>query len=87
MSSKQRILMNTALLTASALLIRMAGMLFQAKLASTIGAEGIGLYDHILNDDGVFRFPEREYAPGAARRDAGIQPGNTLFTQRTVFRK
>lgn len=44
MSSKQRILMNTALLTASALLIRIAGMLFQAKLASTIGAEGIGLY-------------------------------------------
>ncbi len=44
MSSKQRILINTALLTASALLIRIVGMLFQAKLASTIGAEGIGLY-------------------------------------------
>ena len=36
--------MNTALLTISTLVLRMAGMLFQAWLASHLGAEGIGLY-------------------------------------------
>ena len=36
--------MNTFLLTASTLLLRMVGMLFQAWIASHIGAEGIGLY-------------------------------------------
>ena len=44
MSRKKLILVNTALLTFSALLIRMLGMLFQAWLAYHLGAEGIGLY-------------------------------------------
>ena len=44
MSRKKLILVNTALLTFSTLLIRMIGMLFQAWLASHLGAEGIGLY-------------------------------------------
>ena len=44
MSRKKMILVNTALLTVSTLLIRMIGMFFQAWLASRLGAEGIGLY-------------------------------------------
>ena len=44
MSRKKQILINTALLTASTLVLRMVGMIFQAWLASRIGAEGIGLY-------------------------------------------
>lgn len=44
MSSKKQILMNTALLTLSSLMLRMAGMIFQAWVASRIGAEGVGLY-------------------------------------------
>ena len=44
MSRKKRLLINTGLLTLSALAMRVVGMLFQAWLASCIGAEGIGLY-------------------------------------------
>lgn len=44
MSRKKQILINTALLTASTLLLRMVGMVFQAWMASRIGAKGIGLY-------------------------------------------
>lgn len=44
MSRKKQILINTALLTASTLMLRLIGMVFQAWLASRIGAEGIGLY-------------------------------------------
>lgn len=36
--------MNTILLTISTLILRLAGMMFQAWLASHLGAEGIGLY-------------------------------------------
>ena len=44
MSRKKLILVNTVLLTISTLLLRVIGMVFQAWLASHLGAEGIGLY-------------------------------------------
>lgn len=44
MSGKRLLLWNTGLMTVSALAVRGAGTLFQAWLASRIGAEGIGLY-------------------------------------------
>ena len=44
MRRKQRLMFNTALLTASALVMRAVTMAFQAWLASRIGAAGIGLY-------------------------------------------
>lgn len=44
MSGKRTIMINTMLLTMSSLAIRIVGMIFQAWLASHIGAAGIGLY-------------------------------------------
>ena len=42
MFSGRQILKNTLLLTAAALLLRFASMLFQAHLAGRIGADGLG---------------------------------------------
>ena len=44
MSGKRTIMINTTLLTISSLAVRIVGMIFQAWLASHIGAAGIGLY-------------------------------------------
>lgn len=44
MGRKRRLLVNTGLLTVSALVMRAVAMAFQAWLASRIGAAGIGLY-------------------------------------------
>lgn len=44
MGRKRRLLLNTGLLTSSALMTRAVSMAFQAWLASRIGAAGIGLY-------------------------------------------
>ena len=44
MGRKRRLLLNTGLMTCSALLTRAISMAFQAWLASRIGAAGIGLY-------------------------------------------
>ena len=51
--SGRQILKNTLLLTAAALLLRFASMLFQAHLAGRIGAEGLGAVQLLLS---VFAF-------------------------------
>ena len=53
MFSGRQILKNTLLLTAAALLLRFASMLFQAHLAGRIGAEGLGAVQLLLS---VFAF-------------------------------
>ena len=40
---------NAAILTASSLILRFAGILFKVWLAARIGAEGIGLYQLIFS--------------------------------------
>lgn len=49
MFSGRQILKNTLLLTAAALLLRFASMLFQAHLAGRIGAEGLGAVQLLLS--------------------------------------
>lgn len=49
MFSGRQILKNTLLLTAAALLLRFASMLFQAHLAGRIGAEGLGTVQLLLS--------------------------------------
>ena len=49
MFSGRQILKNTLLLTAAALLLRFASMLFQAHLAGRIGAEGLGAVQLLLD--------------------------------------
>ena len=46
---KQRLLLNTALLTASSLLMNAVAMRFQVWLVGRIGASGIGLYQLVLS--------------------------------------
>ena len=46
---KRLLVMNTALLTASSLLMSVIGMAFQSWLAGRIGAAGIGLYQLVLS--------------------------------------
>ena len=50
---KRALLMNTALLTASSLLMSAIGMVFQVWLAGRIGAAGIGLYQLTLSVTGL----------------------------------
>ena len=49
MFSGRQILKNTLLLTAAALMLRFASMLFQAHLAGRIGAEGLGAVQLLLS--------------------------------------
>ena len=49
MFSGRQILKNTLLLTAAALLLRFASMLFQAHLAGRIGADGLGSVQLLLS--------------------------------------
>lgn len=58
-----RSLRNTLLLTAAALLLRFASMLFQAHLAGRIGAEGLGAVQLLLS---VFAFATTLGWPGCA---------------------
>ena len=51
MFSGRQILKNTLLLTAAALLLRFASMLFQAHLAGRIGAEGLGAVQLLLRSE------------------------------------
>ena len=46
---RRKLLMNTALLTASSLWMSLVGMAFQVWLAGRIGAAGIGLYQLVLS--------------------------------------
>ena len=46
---KRRLLLNTALLTASSLLMNAVAMRFQVWLVGRIGASGIGLYQLVLS--------------------------------------
>lgn len=46
---KKKLLMNTALLTGTTLLMRFIGMAFQVWLAGRIGAAGIGLYQLVMS--------------------------------------
>ncbi len=47
--NKQRYLRNTALLTASTLLMSLIGMAYQAWLAASLGAAGLGLYELVCS--------------------------------------
>lgn len=64
MFSGRQILKNTLLLTAAALLLRFASMLFQAHLAGRIGAEGLGAVQLLLS---VFAFATTLGLAGDAR--------------------
>ncbi|MBQ2895090.1 MAG: polysaccharide biosynthesis protein, partial [Oscillospiraceae bacterium] len=45
---------NTALLTASALVMRLLGLMYQVWLAGHIGAAGIGLFQLVLSAGMLF---------------------------------
>ena len=51
MGSRRRLAVNTALLTAAALLMRCIGLAFQGWLSARIGAAGVGLYQLVLSVD------------------------------------
>ena len=49
MKKKKTFLINTVILTATALLLRSKGLFFRVYLSNIIGAEGIGLYQLIFS--------------------------------------
>jgi stage V sporulation protein B len=51
---KQTYVKNAAILTASSLVLRVAGMGFRIYLANTLGDQGVGLYELIIAFYGVF---------------------------------
>ena len=90
MFSGRQILKNTLLLTAAALLLRFASMLFQAHLAGRIGAEGLGAVQLLLS---VFAFATTLGLAGmrvaasclcARRRTAGGSPRRCSWLPRTA---